>query len=145
MVVEPDLAPCLFESATQGKPTSVVIEAETIMAGLSCGEVSELAWEILSVGTDDFVTISDDLVAPVMRLLAASPYGDPPVVAGESAVAGLAALLVLSTDAGLRADTGLDEKSRILLFSTEGATDPLIYERLVRQPLEVVATAGQAG
>lgn len=87
-VVEPELAACLFSSARNGRATSVDIAEETIMAGLSCGAPSELAWQILAEETSDFLTIPDRLVAPAVRLLASGDMGDPEVEAGESAVAG---------------------------------------------------------
>eukprot|EP00903_Cladosiphon_okamuranus_P001673 g1671.t1 len=84
VIVEPDRAACLFESAKTGQPTTVAIEEETIMAGLSCGEPSELAWEILAEEASDFLTLPDVLIAPTVRLLA-RPLGDDPVIeAGET-------------------------------------------------------------
>lgn len=130
VVVEPDRAPCLFESARNGTRTPVPIEEETVMAGLSCGEPSALAWPIVASGADDFVTIPDELVAPAMTLLGKAPFGDPRIVAGESAVAGLCALLAASTDSAMRAGLGLAAHSRVLLLGTEGATDPEIYREL---------------
>ena len=138
IVVEPDLADCLLQSAIRGEPEIIKIKTETMMAGLSCGEVSVLAWEILSSGADHFVSIPDQLVAPAMRLLADGVGGDPPVVAGESAVAGLAALLAVAGNSVRRDEFDIDQDSRILLFSTEGATDPVIYEQLVGRGVETV-------
>ena len=40
------------------------------MAGLSCGEVSQLGWQILELAASDFLSIEEDLVAPTMKLLA---------------------------------------------------------------------------
>ena len=137
LVVEPALAPCLLASAEAGRPTAVEIAEETLMAGLSCGAVSLLGWEILSGAADDFLTIEEELVAPAMRLLAEAPYGDPAVTAGESAVAGLAAVLAASQDPALRQALALGPDSRVLLIGTEGATDPEIYRRLTgRSPDE---------
>jgi len=127
-VVEPELAACLFASAQQARAASVRIEKETLMAGLSCGEASRLAWKVLAPAADDFLTIPDALVAPTMQLLARA---DPPVEAGESAVAGLAACLAARRQPALAAALGLDANSRILAFNTEGATDREIYRRLV--------------
>jgi len=139
IIVEPDRADCLFQSAKNGAPTEVCITQETVMAGLSCGEVSHLSWEILNIGTDDFMTISDDLVAPTMRLLAEGVGDDTPIVAGESAVAGLAALIAVRSNALLSDELGINEDSRILVFGTEGATDVDIYESIVgRTPEDVV-------
>ncbi len=138
IVVEPDLADCLLRSAIRGEPETITIKSETIMAGLSCGEVSLLAWDILSLGADYFVSIPDVLVAPSMRLLADGVAGDPPVVAGESAVAGLAALLVMAGNPALRDEFEINRDSKVLLFATEGATDPMIYEQLVGRKVETV-------
>ena len=141
IVVEPELAACLYASALAGHPTAVEVEEETLMAGLSCGEVSLLAWDSLGVGADDFMTIPEDLVAPAMRLLADGPDGDPPLVAGESAVAGLAGLLAASRNAALAKALDLDEHSRVLVIGTEGATDPAIYAELTGRQPEAVAAA----
>jgi diaminopropionate ammonia-lyase len=73
-----------------------------------------------------------------MRLLADSRYGDQPVVAGESAVAGLAALLAIAGDDTARASLGIDSTSRILLFGTEGDTDPALYQELVGRSADAV-------
>lgn len=141
IIVEPDRADCLFQSAKHGRPTDVNIIEETIMAGLSCGRVSYLAWQILSQGTDDFLTIPDELIAPAMRLLAEDTYGFPPVVAGESAVAGLAALIAAAQNPDLAESLCLDSQSQILLFGTEGATDPAIYRQIVgRTPTEITSS-----
>jgi len=131
VIVEPDRADCLFQSGLRGEITDVSIEEETIMAGLSCGEVSSLAWEILLGGTNDFVTIEDELIAPTMKLLAKGVGEDQPLVAGESAVAGLAGAIAARMNNELTAKLGLDASSRILIFGTEGATDPAIYEKIV--------------
>lgn len=131
VVVEPELAACLFESAKAGVATNVVIEEETLMAGLSCGEPSPLAWKILRENAQDFLTIPESLVAPAMRL-AGRPMGDDPsIVAGESAVAGLAAVIAGASQDDLREKLGLNEMSRVLVIGSEGATDPEIYEQLM--------------
>lgn len=129
-VVEPERADCLFQSALRGRPTVVDIKKETMMAGLSCGEVSPLAWNILDTGCDDFMTVTDDLVAPSMRQLSCGG-DDPTIVAGESAVAGLAGLLAARRSPKLTGALGLDENSSVLVIGTEGATDPEIYRSIV--------------
>lgn len=131
IIVEPELAACLFESARSGQATNVAIAEETIMAGLSCGEPSELAWEILAEEAGDFLTIPDTLVGPTVRLLARPLEGDPAVEAGESAVAGLAALIALRESADLSADLGIDCQSRVLLIGSEGITDPEIFKMIM--------------
>lgn len=128
VVAEPDKAACLLASAEAGEPTTVPGELDTLMAGLACGEPSLLAWQELERGAFAFVSVPDESAVACMKALAART---PPVVAGESAVAGLAALLLAAREPFARTALGLDESSRVLLFGTEGATDPEVYERLV--------------
>jgi diaminopropionate ammonia-lyase len=139
VVVEPEKADCLYRSAVAGRPTAADGGLDTIMAGLACGEVSILAWRILQIGADDFMTIGDDSAVDCMRLLAEGRGGDHPIVAGESAVAGLAGFLLANSDPDLRRRLALDRDSRILVFGTEGATDPEVYARLVGRTPEDVA------
>ena len=131
VVVEPDLAACLFESARNEDLTNVDITDETLMAGLSCGEVSLIAWKVLNDGVSDFFTIPEDMVAPTMRLLARGEFGDQAIVAGESAIAGLAAFIASSQSENLSNALGITRKSVIMVIGTEGATDPEIYNSLV--------------
>ncbi|MES0862734.1 diaminopropionate ammonia-lyase [Ruegeria sp. SCPT10] len=131
IIVEPELAACLFESAKAGAATSVAIAEETIMAGLSCGEPSPLAWEILAEEATDFLTIPENVVAPAVRLLARPLPGDTALEAGESAVAGLAALIIARTDDDVSAQLGLDGESRVLLIGSEGVTDPAIFQMIM--------------
>jgi diaminopropionate ammonia-lyase len=140
VVVEPEKADCFYRSAVAGRPTPVEGALDTIMAGLACGEVSPLAWRILETGADAFMTIGDEAAIDCMRLLADGRFGDDPVVAGESGVAGLSGLLMASSDADARARLDLHPQSRVLAFGTEGATDPEVYRGIVgRRPDEVVA------
>ena len=133
IIVEPDLAPCLFESAKNGQATNVEIAEETLMAGLSCGEPSVLAWQIIQESVHDFLTIPEVLVAPSMRLLA-NPIGlDTGIVAGESAIAGLAGLIAGCIQPDLKAKLELDHDSRILLIGSEGATDQKIYDDIIKR------------
>ena len=139
IVVEPELAACIFESARNGKLTNVDITDETLMAGLSCGEVSKIAWKVLKDGVSDFFTIPEDLVAPTMRLLARREFGDQAIVAGESAIAGLAAFIASSQSENLSNALGITKESIIVVIGTEGATDPEIYNSLVGRNVGTVA------
>jgi len=140
VVVEPEKADCLLRSARAGAPVAVHGELDTIMAGLACGEVSLLAWEILRDGADAFVAVPDQAAIDCMRLLAAAPFDDPRVVAGESAVAGLAGLIGAAGCAAHRESLRLDANSRVLLFGTEGDTDPVLYRQLVGASADEVRT-----
>jgi diaminopropionate ammonia-lyase len=131
IIVEPEQANCLQQSARAGHPVVVEGDLDTLMAGLACGEVSALAWQVLKTGANDFMTINEEAVPETMKLLAEGFNGDPSIEAGESAVAGLAALITACGDANMKERLGLDETSRIYILGTEGATDPEVYERLV--------------
>jgi len=145
IAVEPATADCLYRSAVAGRPTPAEGALDTIMAGLACGEVSILAWRILETGADAFMTVGDTAAAECMRLLALDRAHDGAVVAGESAVAGLTGLLVAAADADARRRLALDRDSTVLVFGTEGATDPVLYRRIVgRAPEDVAAPAAPA-
>lgn len=128
VVVEPEKAACLLASAEAGQPTAIEGELDTLMAGLACGEPSLLAWQELERAAFAWMAVPDASAVDCMRLLAKR---HPKVVAGESAVAGLAGLLLAARDAFGRNALGLAEDSRVLLFGTEGATDPELYARLI--------------
>jgi diaminopropionate ammonia-lyase len=143
VVVEPDRADCLLRSARAGQPVAVTGALDTVMAGLACGEVSLLAWDILERGADAFCSIPDEAAIAAMKLLARPPSGDAPIVAGESAVAGVAAAIALAQDPAMRDAIGLDANSRVLFFGTESDTDPALYRQLVGSSGdEVRAAAG---
>lgn len=133
IVVEPVKANCLQESARAGKPVVVEGDLDTLMAGLACGEVSALAWQILEVGANDFLTINEEAVPLTMQLLADGFGDDPEIEAGESAVAGLSALITARHNIEDSSALGLDESSRIYILGTEGATDPALYQQLISQ------------
>ena len=128
VIVEPQQANCLQASAKAGKLTVIEGDLDTIMAGLACGEVSQIAWQILAQGADDFITLSEDAIAPSMIAL---QQNNPSIEAGESAVAGLAACLAAAANAPWREALGLTQQSRVLVLGTEGATDPDLYQKLV--------------
>jgi diaminopropionate ammonia-lyase len=144
VVVEPERADCLLQSARAGEVVAVKGDLDTLMAGLACGEVSLLAWEILATGANAFCAIPDQAAVEVMRLLASPMGGDPVIVAGESAVAGLAAALLLLQDPAASASLGLGGESRVLLFGSEGDTDPALYQQLVGRSAAQVLQAGAA-
>ena len=131
VVIEPTEAACLLLSARNHQATAYEIEVESMMVGLSCGEVSILAWDVLEPCSSDYITITDEGVAPAMRLLASGKAGGEPIVGGESGVAGLVALIDAARRPELREGLGLDEGSRVLLIGSEGATSPDIYEEIV--------------
>jgi diaminopropionate ammonia-lyase len=123
IVVEPVDAACGLRSAQAGAPVHVPGPHRSIMAGMNCGTVSVVAWPRIHRGVDYFVAVDDAAAEDAMRDFAIAG-----VVAGETGAAGLA---------GLRAATasGIDlSDATVLLLCTEGATDPVNYERIVGAP-----------
>jgi diaminopropionate ammonia-lyase len=126
IVVEPARAACLLASARTGTATAVHGDLDTIMAGLACGEPSLLAWQELERAAWAFMAIADTAAASAMRWLA-----DRGLAIGESGVAGLAALQLVAADPAACAALCLTPASRVLLFGTEGVTDPVVYKYIL--------------
>ncbi|EOL43522.1 diaminopropionate ammonia-lyase [Enterococcus caccae] len=136
IVVEAQAADCLYKSAIEkdGKIRFVEGDLQTIMAGLACGEPNTISFDILENHTSVFVSAPDWVSEKGMRMLGAPLKGDPQVISGESgAVAmGLVATAMQDPDyKELRDTLKLDENSTVLMFSTEGDTDPANYKKIL--------------
>lgn len=138
VVVEPENAACLYASAMAGEWQRVEGSLDTAMAGLSAGEPSMLAWPLIALGAHGFMCIGDDSALDAMRVLAAGVGGDSPIVGGESGVAGVAALRAVSERPESARLLGLDARSRVLVFGTEGDTDAALYTQIVGESGECV-------
>ena len=135
-IVEPNHADCIYRTAaaSDGERHIVTGEINSIMAGLSCGEPSPIAWEILKDYADHFVSVPEWVAAKGMRILGNPLDDDPRVVSGESGAVttGLVAELMQNRSLDyLRDRIGLNKDSRILCISTEGDTDRTNYRRVV--------------
>jgi diaminopropionate ammonia-lyase len=131
---EPETAACVLESIRAGTPVVVEGSLETIMAGLSCGTVSSLAWPVLKANLDACVAVSDAECANAVRRLARPKPGDAQIVAGESGACGVAALHALLNRGDFRTlcrHLDLGSHSRVLVINTEGATDPEAFCSIV--------------
>lgn len=136
VVVEPNKAPCIYESikAGDGQCHSVKGDLDTIMAGLACGDPSPIAFEILSKNADAFLSVPDYIAARGMRVLSCPLTGDPFMISGESGAAPLGALYSVMTEKGaedLRNKLGLNKQSRVFIVNTEGNTDPKHFRRII--------------
>jgi diaminopropionate ammonia-lyase len=137
IVVEPTRAGCFYESITSESKLPVKIEGDmnTIMAGLACGEPSPLAWEILKDFADAFVMCPDDIAKLGMRILGNPKLGDEKIISGESGAVTLGLVIEILANpahADLKQALGIDSTSDILVFSTEGDTDPEMYRRILK-------------
>lgn len=129
ITVEPEDAACVFESIRAGRRAVVSGPHTSAMVGLNCGTPSLISFPYLLDGVDACLAVEDDWAFEAMRKL-----GRNGIVSGETGAAGLAGLLVLaSTDKGrlAREELSIDGEASVLVLSTEGATDPDSYSRIV--------------
>ncbi len=138
VVVEAGKADCLYQSAKagDGNPRITTGKMQTIMAGLACGEPNILGWEILKNYAHGFISCDDPIAALGMRILGNPLQGDDRVVSGESGAVTTGALYEIMTNPDyreLKNSLGLDESSKVLMFSTEGDTDPDVYKSICWQ------------
>lgn len=136
VVMEAEIAACLYKSAAEkdGKIRFAQGDLQTIMAGLACGEPNTTSWDILKNHSSFFVACPDWVAAKGMRMLGAPIKGDPQVVSGESGAVGMGLIATLMESdeyKELREAIGLGATSKVLMFSTEGDTDPESYKNIV--------------
>jgi diaminopropionate ammonia-lyase len=120
IVVEPDSADCWLQSNRVGKPTLASGKADTVMGGLACREISPITWPVVGLGTDWFMTITEDQVLPARRKLAHPHQGDPAIISGPSGCASFAGLVRVCTDPATIAALQLGKDSRVLVINSEG-------------------------
>lgn len=126
--------PCIMESAKAGKKITIPTLPQTSMAGLNCGEPNPQTLPILTSWASCFMRCKDEVTFEGMRRLAKPLSGDPAVISGECGAVTLGALIALMKNDAFkpqRQALGLDENARVLLFSTEGDTDPAHYKEIV--------------
>ena len=133
IVVEPDSAACVMESIKTGKIEKIDIKRESLMGGMSCGEVSLVPWQILKNSVKHCVSLPDDDIAKTMKLLGNSSFSDEKIVAGENSAPGVISLITVCEDESIRHKLGLNEKSNVLVFGCEGDTDKEMYKKLTNQ------------
>ena len=127
IVVEPASADCWFQSNLAGKPMLASGNADTVMGGLACREISPVTWPIIAEAADWFMTIEEDQVLPARRLFAHPLGDDPAITSGPSGCAGLAGLVRVCTEATAFEALGLDRNARVLLINSEGDLgEPLV-------------------
>jgi diaminopropionate ammonia-lyase len=121
LAVEPAGAACVTASLAAGRPVTVDASSPTIMAGLSCGTVSEIAWPVIAVGLDAGVGVGEDQARSALADL-----HDAGVPVGPCGAAALAGVRVAADDPGLAEALGLEARSVVVLVGTEGiAANPL--------------------
>lgn len=133
ILMEAERLACIALSAKE-KVWKSAPDADTVMAGLNCGEPNPIALPILLDAFDAFLPLPDRYALRGMRRLA-HPFGeDPVVISGESGAIGAGLIDALCNDPEWRDAAErleIDSSSRILLFSTEGDTDPSSYREVI--------------
>lgn len=139
VIMEAEEASCIYESIRTGKTVAIGGHPQTIMAGLNCGEPNIHVLEVLRNFAWGFAKCPDWVTTQGMRKLAKPEPGDTAIVSGESGAVGLGLLMSLCQNPEYQAEKevlGLDNNSIVLLFSTEGDTDPENYQKIIREEPE---------
>ena len=133
IVVEPDSAACVLESIKTGKIEKIDIKRESLMGGMSCGEVSLVPWEILKNSVKHCITLPDDDIAKTMKLLGNSSFSDQSIIAGENSAPGVISLIASCEDENIKQNLNLNQSSNVLVIGCEGDTDQEMYQKLINQ------------
>jgi len=138
ITVEPKDAECVLQSIKNKKPTSINIQKESIMGGMSCGDVSSLAWEILKHSTNYSISISDEAIATTVALLKQKEFSNDEIIAGECGVPGVISLISAIKDKNICEKLKLNSQSNVLLIGCEGLTDFKMYNKLLKEGQEII-------
>ena len=133
IVVEPDSAACVMESIKTGKIEKIDIKRESLMGGMSCGEVSLVPWEILKNSVKYCISLPDDDIAKTMKLLGNASFSNEKIIAGENSAPGVISLITMCEDEKIKENLRLNKDSNILLIGCEGDTDQTMYQKLINQ------------
>lgn len=129
IIVEPNKADCFYKSVeiNDGEPHSVYGKLDSIMAGLSCGTPSKLAWDIISKHSNYFISCDDEIA-----ILGMKEFSKEKIVSGESGAVSLGILkYAYDNDKSILEKFEIDSNSKIMLISTEGDTDPAFYASII--------------
>ena len=133
IIVEPDSAACVMESIRTGKIEKIDIERESLMGGMSCGEVSLVPWEILKNSVKYCISLPDSDIAKTMKFLGNSTFSEEQIIAGENSAPGVISLIVSCVNSKIKEKLKLSSRSNILIIGCEGDTDKEMYQKLINQ------------
>jgi len=136
IIMEPANAACIFASAMtgDGQPHAVTGDLDTIMAGLACGEPNLIGWDILRDFPCAYISCDNYVAANGMRILANPMGSDRTIEAGESGSVGIGVMDLLANHTAfgeIKEALGIGPQSKLLIFNTEGATDPVNYQEIL--------------
>ena len=136
IIVEPEAADCVLQSVETGEMKKIDIKKESIMGGMSCGEVSLVPWRILKNAANSCISIKDDNIAQTVAMLKKKYLSDESIIAGECATPGIISLIGASEDKNIKDKLELNEKSNILLMGCEGDADEKLYKKLLNEGIK---------
>ena len=136
IIVEPKTADCVLQSVKVGEMQKIDIKKESIMGGMSCGEVSVVPWKILKFAVNNCISIPDENIARTIAMLKNKYLSDEPITAGECATPGVISLIAAYEDKHIKTELELNEKSNILLIGCEGDADENLYKKLLNKGIK---------
>ncbi len=138
IIVEPENANCVMQSIENNTPTSVDIKKESIMGGMSCGEVSLVPWQILKNSVNNCVSVSDKFVSQTVAMLADKIVCDISIEGGECSTPGITSLISCCNNDETKSALEINENSNILLIGCEGSADIELYQKLLNEGKKLI-------
>ena len=131
IIIEPESADCVLVSIENSKLTKVDIKKESIMGGMSCGEVSLVPWQIIKNSVNNCLSLSDDNIATTVAMLAKGEFSNDKIIGGECSAPGIMSLIMSCNNIKIKQSLDLNEKSNVLLIGCEGDTDTTLYKQMI--------------
>ena len=131
IIVEPENADCVLKSVENGSLQKVNIKKESIMGGMSCGEVSLVPWKILKESVNTCTSVTDENVDLTVAMLRNKILSDVEIVGGECSTPGIISLVACANNNEIRKNLELEESSNILIIGCEGDADEDLYNKLL--------------
>ena len=138
IIVEPENANCVMQSIENNTPTSVDIKKESIMGGMSCGEVSLVPWQILKNSVNNCISVSDKFVSQTVAMLADKVLSDISIEGGECSTPGITSLISCCNNDETKSALEINENSNILLIGCEGSADIELYQKLLSEGKKLI-------
>jgi len=131
IIVEPETADCVLKAVEKNKIVTLDIKKESLMGGMSCGEVSTIPWKIINNNCNFCMSIPDDKISDTIKLLASSAFSEKKLIGGECATPGIISLIASCNNIKLKKKINLNKNSQVLLLGCEGDVDEKLYQKLL--------------
>ncbi len=138
IIVEPENANCVMQSIENNTPTSVDIKKESIMGGMSCGDVSLVPWQILKNSVNNCISVSDKFVSQTVAMLADKVLSDISIEGGECSTPGITSLISCCNTEETKSTLEINGNSNILLIGCEGSADIDLYQKLLSEGKKLI-------